>query len=114
MRMIHAKLAAAMQTWRDVAAELKNQERLMGGAIRRMIMRKLSQAWETWQAKYYDTIAALEELARQDAAKRKAMLAWINRQLKMAWNTWREMYLEQKRQAFMMKGAIRRMIMRKL
>merc|ERR1711934_1347992 len=49
MRMIHAKMAAAMATWRQQAADAKRQARTCGGAIRRMLNRKLSMAWEKWQ-----------------------------------------------------------------
>ena len=47
--MMRAKLAAAMGTWRQQAADAKHVAFAGGGAIRRMLNRKLSQAWEQWQ-----------------------------------------------------------------
>ena len=50
MRMVRSKLAAAMSTWREMAAESKRAAHMSGGAIRRMLNRKLSMAFETWQS----------------------------------------------------------------
>ena len=48
MRWITRKLSMAMGKWREVAAEMARQQYMimMGGAVRRMIYRKLSMAFE--------------------------------------------------------------------
>ena len=39
----------AWEKWQQVYADLKFANRMGGGAIRRMLNRKLSMAWEKWQ-----------------------------------------------------------------
>jgi hypothetical protein len=57
---------------------------MAGGAIRRMLNRKLSMAWEQWQQ-----VAA--ELAEQQLAIRRALLRWKNAALSAGFLAWLEM-----------------------
>jgi len=58
-----------------------------GGAIRRMLNRKLSMAWEQWQQ-------VCQEMRDQRAAMRRAVVRMINRKLSMAFNAWAEWYVD--------------------
>eukprot|EP00658_Telonema_sp_P-2_P063378 TRINITY_DN520_c0_g1_i24.p1 TRINITY_DN520_c0_g1~~TRINITY_DN520_c0_g1_i24.p1 ORF type:complete len:303 (-),score=44.24 TRINITY_DN520_c0_g1_i24:29-937(-) len=107
MRMIRAKLAAAMNTWREQAAEAKRAAHMAGGAIRRMLQRQLSMAWEKWQ---YEAA----EMKRQQIMLQGAVNRMLKRQMSMAWEKWQAVYQDQKFAARMGGGAIRRMLNRKL
>eukprot|EP00658_Telonema_sp_P-2_P063369 TRINITY_DN520_c0_g1_i12.p1 TRINITY_DN520_c0_g1~~TRINITY_DN520_c0_g1_i12.p1 ORF type:complete len:171 (-),score=28.51 TRINITY_DN520_c0_g1_i12:52-564(-) len=85
-----------------------------GGAIRRMLNRKLSMlnrklsmAWEQWQQ-----VAA--EMAYQQKLLQGAVNRMLKRQMSMAWEKWQAVYQDQKFAARMGGGAIRRMLNRKL
>merc|ERR1711957_67907 len=83
----------AWEKWQQVYADLKFANRMGGGAIRRMMNRKLSMAWEQWQQRCQD-------MREQRAAMRRAVLRMIYRKLSMAFNAWAEWYadmLEQER-----------------
>ena len=43
-------VSAAWQKWQQVCVDMKFANRMGGGAIRRMLNRKLSMAWEKWQS----------------------------------------------------------------
>eukprot|EP00656_Telonema_subtile_P045126 TRINITY_DN513_c0_g1_i10.p1 TRINITY_DN513_c0_g1~~TRINITY_DN513_c0_g1_i10.p1 ORF type:complete len:166 (-),score=62.17 TRINITY_DN513_c0_g1_i10:65-562(-) len=121
MRIIKAKLAAAVATWRQQAADAKraahmaggairrmlNRKRMGGGAIRRMLNRKLSMAWEKWQ---FDAA----EMAYQQQLIRRGLMRIIKAKLAAAVATWRQQAADAKRAAHMAGGAIRRMLNRKL
>ena len=82
MRLIHAKLAAATSTWRDVAAEAKRRAYMAGGAIRRMLNRKLSMAWEKWQ---YEAA----EMKRQQMLLKRGLMRMLKAKLAQALTKWR-------------------------
>ena len=66
-------MSRAWEKWQQVYADLKFANRMGGGAIRRMLNRKLSMAWEKWQF-------TAAEMARQQFLLQGA----INRMLKRA------------------------------
>ena len=43
-------MGIAWEKWQQTAAEMKEQQSSMGGALRRMLNRKLSMAWEVEQS----------------------------------------------------------------
>merc|ERR1711881_329529 len=59
--------------------------RTCGGAIRRMIFRKLSMAWEQWQQ-------VCQEMRDQRAAMDSALRRWVNQAMFLAFNRWIEWY----------------------
>merc|ERR1712166_964109 len=77
------QLAAGLYTWRLAAAEAKAQAFMAGGAIRRMMNRKLSMAWEKWQ---YES----EQMKLQKMLLRRGIMGVIAAQLARAMSTWRE------------------------
>ena len=48
-KLMNSKMFTAWEQWRTWAAEMRRLQKMMGGAVRRMILRKLSQAWEQCQ-----------------------------------------------------------------
>ena len=47
--MQNRHLSMAWEKWQEWYAEMKDQQRLMGGALNRMRNFHLSKAWEQWQ-----------------------------------------------------------------
>ena len=80
---------------------------MMGGAVRRMLHRQLSMAWEKWQ---YEAA----EMKRQQEMLDRALRRLRNAKMFAAWNMWRSWAEEMRRQQYLMAGAVRRMILRKL
>merc|ERR1719199_111710 len=110
--MIHAKMAAAMASWREQAADAKRQAHLAGGAIRRMMNRKLSMAWEQWQQTAAELRALADERRRKQMAMRRALMKWQLQQLSMGWNTWHNWYLERMEQLRLLRRGAMRMLQR--
>ena len=50
--MMNRQLSMAWEKWQEWYAEIKDQQRLMGGALTRFMQRQLSMAWEKWQDWY--------------------------------------------------------------
>merc|ERR1711865_640927 len=78
-----------------------------GGAIRRMLNRKLSMAWEKWQF-------TAAEMARQQFLLAGALNRMVKRAMSMAWEKWQQVYADAKGANRMGGGAINRMLNRKL
>jgi len=64
-----------------VAAAMKEQERLIKGAMRRWMMRNLSAAWNTWRA-------LASRLKRQESLLRHGCGSLMNRLLSRAFHQW--------------------------
>jgi len=93
-----------LQAW---YAELKDQQFRLAGALRRMMNRKLSMAWETWQQWYAD-------LLHQRFILNGAIHRMLKRKLSMAWEKWQFWYAEFMQQKFLMAGAVKRLMERML
>ena len=50
MRLVQGKLGGALGRWREVASEMKDEQRKLSGALQRLLHRALSAGFETWQA----------------------------------------------------------------
>ena len=68
----------AWEKWQQVYADLKFANRMGGGAIRRMLNRKLSMAWEQWQA-------VAVELRYQQMLLRRGLMRMIKAKLAAAY-----------------------------
>merc|ERR1719182_330369 len=75
----------------------------MGGAIRRLLNRKLSMAFEKWQ---YEAA----KMKAEKEALENALHKFRNSKMFAGWNTWRSWAEDMRRQQHAMKGALRRMI----
>eukprot|EP00658_Telonema_sp_P-2_P063382 TRINITY_DN520_c0_g1_i3.p1 TRINITY_DN520_c0_g1~~TRINITY_DN520_c0_g1_i3.p1 ORF type:complete len:119 (-),score=25.93 TRINITY_DN520_c0_g1_i3:157-513(-) len=81
--MLKRKMSMAWERWQEVYQDLKFANRMGGGAIRRMLNRKLSMkrkmsmAWEKWQQVYQD----LKFANRMGGGA-------LNRKLSMAFEKW--------------------------
>ncbi len=51
-RFIDQKMYAAWNQWRSWGAQVHRQQKMTGGAVRRMIYRKLPMAWKKRQCEY--------------------------------------------------------------
>ena len=65
-RFLHAKMFAAWNMWRSWAEEMRRQEYVMRGALRRMQNRLLSMAFEKWQ---YEAAKMKQLQERGDAVR---------------------------------------------
>ena len=90
-RMRNAAMFAAFNTWRQQAADAREQARKMKGALTRMINRKLSAAFEKWQAE------AAQAKAEGDALKH-ALMKMIHSKLAAGFSTWRQTAADAKQQ----------------
>ena len=63
----------AWQKWQAEYENMKFANRMGGEAIRRMLNRKLSMAWEKWQ------------FTAAEVARQQFMLRMLNSKLSMAW-----------------------------
>eukprot|EP00658_Telonema_sp_P-2_P009285 TRINITY_DN13486_c0_g1_i15.p2 TRINITY_DN13486_c0_g1~~TRINITY_DN13486_c0_g1_i15.p2 ORF type:complete len:126 (-),score=27.93 TRINITY_DN13486_c0_g1_i15:161-538(-) len=80
-------VSMAWEKWQQVYADLKFANRMGGGAIRRMLNRKLSMAFEKWQF-------TAGELARQQFMLGGAVKRMMARQVSMAWEKWQQVYAD--------------------
>jgi len=71
-------VSAAWQKWQQVCVDMKFANRMGGGAIRRMLNRKLSMAWEKWQS-------TAAEMACQQFMLAGAMSRLLKRAVSAAW-----------------------------
>ena len=90
MRLVHRAMGRAMGRWRDVAGEMKAQRQAMSGAVRRMLQRQLSMAWEQWEEFAAQSRAAQDERDRKRAGMKRAVAYMQNRKLAGGFNTWHE------------------------
>jgi len=67
--------------------DYSHTERLLAGAIQRMLKRQLSMAWEQWQFWYAEVISQQFKLAG-------AINRMLKRKLSMAWERWQFWYAE--------------------
>ena len=67
MQLVHGKLAAALGTWCEVSVSQKEQARLVGGGIRRLLNRRLTMAWNKWRS-------SAAEMKQQEMIKRQTSL----------------------------------------
>ena len=79
----------------------------MSGAINRLRNRKMSAAFEGWQAN-------AAEMKRQTEALDRALRKMRNSKMAAAFTTWRDFAREQRDTQYKMKGALTRMLQRKL
>ena len=91
--MQQLQLSKAWEQWQFWYAEVKQQQFMMSGAIRRMQQLQLSKAWEQWQFWYEQHMNLLGRM-------KGAVNRMLKRQLSMAWESWQAWYadlMEQKR-----------------
>ena len=86
---------------------MKREQYMLAGAVKRMLMRQLSMAFEKWQ---YEAACMKREREMLD----KALRRFIHAKLFAAWNMWRSWAAEMRRQAYIMGGAANRMLKRQL
>merc|ERR550514_2086948 len=97
-RMLKRQLSMAWEKWQYEAAQMKHEKFIMGGALNRFRNRLLSMAWEKWQFTAAD----------------KALRRFLHAKMFAAWNMWRSWAEEMRRQAYVLKGALERMLHRLL
>eukprot|EP00656_Telonema_subtile_P004155 TRINITY_DN11887_c0_g1_i1.p1 TRINITY_DN11887_c0_g1~~TRINITY_DN11887_c0_g1_i1.p1 ORF type:complete len:160 (-),score=30.05 TRINITY_DN11887_c0_g1_i1:39-518(-) len=97
----------AFNTWSEVAATLKEQVQLLGGALYRMIQCATSRAFNTWRE-----LASL--LAEQRTTLAFAMQRLQHRALSMAFIAWTEGAASHRERARLVGGALRRFVDRAL
>merc|ERR1712196_6814 len=107
-----------------MAAEMRAQQRLADGAVRRMLHRQFSMAFEKWQS-------AAAEMAEQERKLRQAVMRLVseklmayamggalrrmlNRQLSMAFEKWQSAAAEMKEEARKLRQAMMRLVAGKL
>lgn len=90
MNFVKRKMAMGFRAWRDVAAERRNQMFMMTGALNRMKLFKMSQAWEKWQYEY-EFIKETERLAKL------GMGIIRTAKVRAAWNKWRKVASQDRR-----------------
>ena len=83
MRLMKGEAAMRVEVWRG-AVKMMHQQKLLAGAVKRLMMRKLSMALEKWQ-----TMAA--ESKAQHATLRMALMRLLNGKLAAAVGAWRAM-----------------------
>jgi len=77
MRLVKSKMAAAFSTWRGIAAELKQEEHKLHGAVTRLMNRHLSMAFEKWQA-------TAAQMQHEQMAMNRAMMRLVHSKLAVA------------------------------
>merc|ERR1712086_1151628 len=82
-------MSQGWEKWQQVYADLKFANRMGGGAIRRMLNRKLSMAWEKWQF-------TAAEMARQQFLLKGAITRMLKRKMSAAWEKWQQVYADLK------------------
>ena len=80
---MQSKVAKAFNHLRGVCDEVMQQKHFMRGIIRRMLVRKLSAAFEKWQ---FETITGQEQQTRL----RRALRRMVHRLVFAAFQTWRD------------------------
>ena len=76
---------------------MANEKKMLGGAVRRMLNRKLSMAFEKWQ-----TEAA--QMSHEKKMLGGAIRRLLHRKLSMAWEQWQQMANETKWQQQLLQG----------
>jgi hypothetical protein len=111
---------------KDEYASAKRQAFLLSGALKRLMKRQLSMAWERWQAQSCDSsilwlghhFDVWQEwyalLKDQQFRLAGALRRMMNRQLSMGWEKWQEWYAQIKDQQRLMGGAISRFMKRQM
>jgi len=92
----------AFEKWQFTAGEMKRQQAMLGGALKRMVLRQVSMAFEKWQF----TAGQMAEEARK---LRQAVMRMVARQLAAGFGTWREMAMMRKAMLGLAERCVRRM-----
>lgn len=123
MRMIYAKLAASLFSWRitvhlffvanmfvhfcQQAGVQKQRQKLLSGALTRLLNRKLSACFNTWYQ-------VAQDGAHQEMLLRKGLMRMIQAKQAAALGTWREQCAQHNLQMARMRLAVGRMLHRAL
>jgi len=97
----------AFEKWQHEAAEMKQQQMLLEGALRKFKNAKLFAAWNQWRS-------WAAEMRRQTRLMAGAVRRMIHRKLSAAFEQWQSVTAQMKQETRLMGGAVRRMIHRKL
>merc|ERR1712166_1113729 len=100
MRLINAKLAAALAQWKEVCQALAHEKQLLKGALYRFIHSIQYAALVRWRGSV---------VKGQDGRMAGALKRMQQRGLSAAWNTWREQVAAMLAQEQMLRGALARM-----
>ena len=102
-RWINSALMQAFRGWAEAAVYLKDTRFKLEGALRRMMLRELSGAWNTW----LDNVMMAQK-------SHLALSRWANSTLLQAFHGWVEaaVYLSEMR--FKVEGAVMRLMQREL
>merc|ERR1719506_1634584 len=87
--MIMSKMAAAISTWRETAADAKQQQAAMRRALAKLVHGKMSAAFVSWR----DMATEAKRAAHMSGGAIRRML---NRKLSAAFETWQTRYLSSK------------------
>ena len=103
LRILHAKVSAALASWREQARKCKHKALLARGSMNRMLKRLISRAWEQWQ----QVAARVKVHARLVGGALKRMR---NKKLSQAWEQWRRQAAEMRDQLELLRCGVMRML----